>query len=233
MKINKKFKILIFISTFFFLLYAFFVGAQTSPQFLISWQSDSYVPDWYQGKIFPANGSRIDISFELLENGKIADISKTIVRWYVNNNLVINEKNGTGIKNYSFINNDVYRGNDIEVKITLPNYKGAIIDRIINIPVKSQEAVIGPSYFDNKVSTGKSVFYAWPFFFNIKNLNDLSFNWVVNGQKAKNFGQAPSVLNLNVEQGTLSGTKVDVNVNIMNSKNQMESASKVMQLEVN
>ena len=57
-----------------------FVGhigyAQNAPQFMVSWQADSYAPSWYQGKIFPVHGSRIKIGFELTDNGKIIDLSK-------------------------------------------------------------------------------------------------------------------------------------------------------------
>ena len=82
---------------------------------LVSWQADSYVPSWYQGKIFPTNGSKIGVNFELLENGKIVNLSKIKVRWYINDKLIRNESNGLGIKSLSFTTSD-YPGYETEVR---------------------------------------------------------------------------------------------------------------------
>ena len=72
-----KFKISIFIiSTFYFLLSTFYFADAASPQFLVNWQSKNFSPSWYQGKIFPTKDSTVEVSFELMDNNKIADLSK-------------------------------------------------------------------------------------------------------------------------------------------------------------
>ncbi len=215
---------------FCFLVFNFNLTSAASPQFLVSWQADSYAPSWYQGKIFPTNGSKIDVNFELLENGKIINLSKTKVRWYINDNLVKNEKNGLGIKSLSFITGD-YPGQETEIRITLPDYKGGPLDEIIKIPIVSPETIISSPYSDNQVYIGGSSFLAHPFFFNIKKLNELSFEWSVDGRLAKE-GERMDKLDLNIDPFTPSGWEINVQATIKNLLNQMEFAGKNIKLRI-
>src|SRR3989338_8026257 len=128
--LNLKLKTLIFLIVVFVFLILNSVDAQTAlPQFLVSWQAQSYAPARYQGKIFPTKGTPIVISFELIDNGKIVDLSKTAVRWYINDELVKNEDNGLGIKSLQF-NLPDYAGQETEIRIAIPDYKGSQLDSI-------------------------------------------------------------------------------------------------------
>ncbi len=229
---SKKFKIIILtvlISNFSFLI-SHSANAQAAPEFLVSWQAQSYVPIWYQGKVFPTYGSRVDVKFELIDNGKIADLSKAKIRWYVNDDLTRNENNGLGIKNYSFVNSSVYGGNDLEVKVSIVDYKGKSLDKIIAIPVKSPEAIIEAPYLDNGVDKGKSAFFAWPFFFGIP--NNFSIKWMVDGNEANGSSANSPILSLNIDSGTLPKTIINLKAQIQNLSNQMEIAEKLVPLEV-
>ncbi|MBI5079201.1 hypothetical protein HZB06_00795 [Candidatus Wolfebacteria bacterium] len=216
----------------FTFLFLHFVNAQTAPQFFVSWQADSYSPSWYQGKIFPTQGNRIKAGFELTENGKIIDLSKNRVRWYVNDELVKNEDNGLGIKSFSFVVSD-YAGEDIEVKIAvLPcdracaGYnKGEILYKIIKIPVVSPEAVMDAPYKERQISTGENKFFAYPFFFSVKNLDKLSFSWLINGQEAKGGDKESDILNLNINPAVISGDAVNLRLTIKNLLKDLEFGS--------
>ena len=102
-----KLKFLYFFFCCWFLFFNF-ANAQTvtqttsRPQFMVSWQAQSYAPSWYQGKIFPTKGSRINVVFELVDGGKIADLSKLKVRWYLNDKLVLNEKTDLALNHIFF-----------------------------------------------------------------------------------------------------------------------------------
>ena len=227
-------KIFIFsVSIFYFLLSTFYlVEAQSSPQFLISWQAESYAPSWYQGKILAINGTPISISFELIDNAKIADLSKTKVRWYVNDKLIKNENDGLGIKSLKITVPD-YAGQETEIRISIVDYKGGeILDKIIRIPVRGPEAVINVPYPDAKISTGLSIFQATPFFFNIKDRNSLSIEWSANEQKAEGAFDNPWSLNLNIDPRIPSGFVVGLRATVQNILNQLETASKTIQLKV-
>lgn len=232
MKNYNKLKIFIFtVSTFYFLFSTFYsANAQTSPEFLVSWQAQSYSPSWYLGKILPTKDSQIKINFELIDSGKIVSLSKNIVRWYVNDKLVLNEKNGLGVKSYSFIAPD-YPGQETEIRITIPDYKGKVLDKIIVLPIAGPEAVIDNSYPNREVFIGKSRFSAHPFFFNIKNKSGLAFEWLVNNQKAAS-GENQEILDLNIDPLTPSKTEIDISVKIKNLFNEMEFAAKNIKLMI-
>jgi len=226
-----NFKTPIFLFFFLcFLVFSFDLTSAALPQFLVSWRTDSYIPNWYQGKIFPTNGSKIDINFELLENGKIVNLSKTKIRWYINDKLVKNEKNGLGIKFLSFVAND-YPGQETEIRIALPDYKGGPLDEIIKIPIVSPEAVIDSPYPDNQVYIGGSSFTAYPFFFNIKKPDELSFEWFVDGRPVKE-GERADKLDLNIDPLTPSGWEIGVRATIKNLLNQMEFSVKNIKLRI-
>ena len=221
--------------TLLILLFGFlpYAKAQAVPQFLVSWQANSYVPVWYQGKIFPVKGSLVNISFELIDNGKIADLSKTKVRWYLNDNLVLNENNGLGIKQYSF-NTTNYSGQDIEVRIALFDYKGGSqIDKIIRIPVVSPEVVIDAPYEKNLIGAGKNLFIAYPFFFNIGDLSKLSFEWTANEAVIyESENTSRSDLELNIDSAAPKDFSINLVIIIRNLFDEMQFARKNIQLKV-
>ncbi len=199
----------------------------SAPQFMVSWQANSSAPSWYRGKIFPTTGSGITVKFELVDSGKIVDLSKTPVRWYVNNNLKLNEANALGIKSYSFITND-YTGNDINIRISIPNYNGSVLDNVLTIPIVSPEVVINAPFPGKTIMPGKLNLEAIPFFFNAGSINNLSFSWNANGQPTS--GTANPLLNLNIDPGTPQGTSVNLSVVVKNITNELEAASKNLQL---
>jgi len=218
-------------SIFYFLFSIFYLAdAQISPQFLISWQAENYAPNWYQGKILPTKGTPVEINFELIDNGKIADLSKTKVRWYVNDELVKNEDNGLGIKKIKIIIPD-YAGQETEITITVVNYKGGEqLDKIIKIPVVRPEAVINVPYPDGKIGYGVSVLEALPFFFNISNLAGLSVDWSASEQQAETGAINPWQLNLEVDPAAPPGFALRISATIKSFLNQMEFANKEINL---
>ncbi len=232
-------QIYIFKFIFIFLFLSFFIniaGAQTvgsQPQFLVSWKADNYAPSWYSGKISPTKNSKIDITFELIDNGKIADLSKLKVRWYINDKLVLNEKNGLGIKSYSFNVND-YAGQDTEIRITILGYKnGKQIDKIITIPVVFPEAVISTPYADLQINTGNTLLIAYPFFFNISDLKNLYFDWNVNNRRIEiDDINRQQIMDLNIDQRAPSGFVADIKLTIRNLLDEMEFAGNNIKLNI-
>ncbi len=228
--ILKNFIWLIFIG-YLLLAINYFANAQTSPQFLISWQAQNYAPSWYQGKILAVNSAPVNISFELIDGGKIVDLSKTVVRWYVNDNLVINEDNGLGIKKLK-INIPDYNGGQTQIRIAVVDYRGGdLIDKLVEIPVVSPEAVINAPYADGKIKTGSSILGLIPFFFNINDINNLLVGWSINGQVPAN-SDNPYLLNLNIGSDTPQNTQINVSVSVKNILKQLEFANQSIQLQI-
>jgi hypothetical protein len=227
---SKKFVLAVSVSCFLFSAF-YFAGAQTQPQFMVSWQAGNYAPNWYEGKILPVKGTAVKASFELVDNGKIADLSKIKIRWYVNGKLAINEDSGLGIKNYEFSVSG-YAGQNAEVRIVAVDYPSGQIDKIVNIPIVKPDAVINIPYPESKIGTGSSIFELFPFFFNIKNLGQLSPDWSINGQAPAGQGANPFILDLNVGPETPSSAKIGVSASVKNVSNNLEFSNKTVQLQI-
>lgn len=190
--------------------------AHAATEFITSWSSNSFVPSWYQGKAFPTYGSRINVAFEVLEDGKVADLSKVPVRWYVNDDLVLNEVYGNGIKTYSFVNEDYGNGMAV-VRIMMPDYKGGVIGTTINIPTKTSELVFDIPYFQRKVERKDNQIKAWPFFFNINNIGQLNFRWKANGGAIEADKADPAKLMFSADNAAQNGAQFNIEARISSS----------------
>ncbi|MBN2197759.1 hypothetical protein JW698_00970 [Candidatus Wolfebacteria bacterium] len=224
----------IFITIIFLMFFAFLnVNAQSfSPQFLISWQAQNYAPTWYQGKIFPVRGTPVEVNFEIVNNGKLVDLSDVKILWYINDELAKNEKDGLGIKTLKFNVSD-YGGGEVEIRIVLPDYlEGELLDKIIKIPIVMPELVINSPYPDNKVEIGESFFQAIPFFFNIEFIDILSIDWTANNQKSIGLAENPYLLNLNISSETPKNTEINISALVKSILNNLEFANKSIKLNV-
>ncbi|MCX6702481.1 MAG: hypothetical protein NTW60_01265 [Candidatus Wolfebacteria bacterium] len=231
-----NFKIKTILLVFLGFLPVFFipsVNAQTSqPQFLVTWKTKTYAPAWYQGKILGTKDSGVQIGFELIDNGKSADLSKTIVRWYINDQVKQNENNGLGIKNLNFQIPD-YRGQETSVRISLPDYKGTALDKIVKIPVAAPETVIDWPHLNRYISAGDNYFAAAPFFFNVADLNSLSFDWSLNNQTFPGDTNEPWTLKLDIDSTNMpQDFIINLNSTVKNYQNEMEFASQNLRLQV-
>jgi len=233
-KLNFKLKISVSVLSLiiFYLLSFNFSYAQTPPQFLISWKAQNYVPDWYSGKIFPTAGTQMEVNFELINNGKPADLSSAKVRWYINDKLVKNEDNGLGIKKINFFAPN-YFGQTMQVRIAIVDFLGGgFMDKMIDIPVVRPEAVIDAPYKNNEIKTGKFAFNVLPFFFNTNNKDYFSVQWSVLGQEPESQKGDPFTLDLNIDPQAPIGSRVNLSVAMNNITKILESASQTINLTI-
>lgn len=207
------------------------VSAHAETEFMTSWQARTYVPAWYEGRVLPTYESPITIAFELLEDGKIVDLSNTAVRWYVDGRLLKNELNGLGIKKILVINKK-YGGDTTEIRISIPNYKGGSQEKLINIPIKTPEAVIEAPYFKKKVEKGVSTLRVWPFFFNTTNASNLSLKWVVDGSDVRPQNANDTELEFVVGNDTSPGRRSTIEAQLVNPRKAMENIKERIFLEV-
>lgn len=235
---HKIFKTKIFSIAALFFVFGLFSSADaqsisSSLEFLTSWRADNYAPEWYLGKFLPIVGSSIQVNFELIDGGKPMDLSKNIVRWYVNGDLVKNESDGLGIKSLATII-PKNSGNKMLIRISVVDYDaGPVLEKVMTIPVLKPEAVIDFPYASDKVGSGLSILKLTPFFFNINNLNELEVKWSVNGVDYQLYENEDSAwqLDLNVESQMASGFKINLGAFVKNQLNQLESANSVIALE--
>ena len=115
---------------FFFLSNA--QAQQARPQFLLTWQTQSYTPAQFQGKALPTANSQITASAELINGGKILDISKNTIYWYLNDNLL---SSGAGAQTVVFNAPPTSDSDHLELRVQLPDYEGSTLLKTVNIPL--------------------------------------------------------------------------------------------------
>lgn len=204
--------IVVFVFSFLFFTFS---SAQQAPELIVTWKSNNYTPPGYQGRALPIDGSRIDMALELIDQGRVANLSGKEIRWLINDDEL---KSGVGLKNISFIANG-FRG-DQEVEVTIMDYSGANLEKLITIPTVRPEIVI---------TGGPITFKALPYFFNIQNISQLRFNWSANGIRATGAVDNPSVLQLQTP-GSSGDYEIGLKVTTQNISRPLEIASKTIKV---
>lgn len=189
-----------------------------APQMFVTWRTNTYIPHDYPGKALPGSISPLVVSFELLDGGRFANLSKQIIYWYVDNEL---RSNKPGVQSIRLRANDV-RGGEQTVRIELPDYQNRTIIKTIEIPTVAPEAVIESAYADGFFSGLSLHFKAKPFFFNaVPGL--FTYSWSVNGE-APAGEENPDELSVSLSSDTPSDASLSVLLEIENSRNSRESA---------
>lgn len=212
----RKWFLIIPITAVFFMGFVLLVFAQQSgPQFMITWKSDNYVPPEYGGKSLPAVNSAVTASFELVDKGKLVDISNETVYWYVNNEFL---KGGAGAQNASFVM-PPFPGRPVDLRVELPDYGGGVL-KTVEVPIGKPEVVIETPFPNNTIYDYSTLLLGKPYFFNIKNPLALNFSWSANGQSPVNSND-PETLTVNVDKNAQSGLPVNVILNVENPINDL------------
>ncbi len=188
-------------------------SAQQQSEFMMTWKSDNYAPPSYQGKILPVDGSKIDVALELIDGGKIANLSGLQINWLINNDEL---KSGIGLKNISFTANG--RRGDQLVEVTIKNYKGVDLEKRLDIPLTDPELVI---------IGGPTIFEVFPYFFNVKNINELIISWSANGRPTSGSVESPTALEVDTSSFP-TNSEIVIQATASNSKKATEIASKTI-----
>lgn len=212
------FSVLLIIATFLPFLKT---EAQTKqePQLIVTWQSQNYQPAGYSGKNLPTISSPIIAAVELIDNNKIINLASVNITWFQNSEIIIS---GKGLKRIAFNANGL-AGDRLLIEADAI-YKGKALQGAAIIPVIEPKAVITASHaFNQEIKTGTHDFKVMPFFFNIKNLSELIFNWSVNEQQ-ESAGQNPDVLNLKITSENPNPVPLNLTATISNINNALETA---------
>jgi len=203
-------------------------GAE-QPEFLMTWNAQTYVPLGYRGKTLPSRESTIDVSLELITQGRLANLSKNEIRWFVNEGQYAT---GKGLKGFSFVVPRTATGN-VRVKAAILDYQSTNIEKTILIPIAAPVVVIDmPSLFGNTIPLRETlVARALPYFFNTSDVKDLQFSWSANGIQPTGETENPDILNLDLAKATV-GNRINLRVAVTNPSHELEVASDAMNLEL-
>ncbi len=198
----------------------------TGPNILLTWSSNAYVPPGFSGKDMPTANSIITASAELVDNGKIINVSKQNIYWYQNNNFI---DGGIGKQRISFSAPDV-AGGTVSLRVEFPEYSKGSQLKTVNIQIARPEVVIEAPFPGGKFSSSPLTLIGQPYFFNIDSLSRLNFIWNVNGQSPQG-AENPQVLNIKFGQ-LLSQADMAISLLAQNTdkRYQFETASKNLTL---
>lgn len=205
------------------LLFSSPAEAQTRPQPLVTWSSNSYVPPGFLGKALPSPGSVVRAALMVIEASAVVDISQKEIKWYLDGEEF---KTGVGLQQIEFTAPNM-PGEFLKVRAQIANLNSETISKTVEIPIARPEAVISTHFPGNDFSSTNLKLRARAFFFNIQDQSFLSFSWKVNRQDP-NPSNDPSELTLSLP-GVKNGYKVQINLKIDNDS-PAESASLVRNL---
>jgi len=197
----------------------FFTLAQTAPEFMVSWRADSYVPPGYEGKALPSAGTRVTMSVELVDNGRLVDLSNQEIRWLINSRDL---QAGLGRQTISLVVDSIRSSQ--KVYITIADYKGANISHLVTIPRVPPEVVITSLAPGQIISPGLHMITGRPFFFNVEKIGDLEFFWSANGETLVGSDNL-SQIELDTTQ-VPGGSRINLALLIRNIMNPRENASR-------
>ncbi len=159
-------------------------GAQTPTRVLLSWQANNFYPADYPGKALATRNTPVTAAVEVLQNGKLVDLSRAEITWYVDEK---SQGRAEGLKEIIFtVGGAVGGGHFVRVNIRLgeDTFEGSI-----RVPISNPIVVLETPYPDGLVKNGtKPEITAVPYFFNTRVFEDLTFFWQVGGGEIKNSG---------------------------------------------
>ncbi|MDO8664672.1 MAG: hypothetical protein Q7K44_03980 [Candidatus Liptonbacteria bacterium] len=193
------------------------------PKLFLTWSSNTYVPPGFAGKIMPTANSQITASVELIDGGKIVNLSKQNVYWYGNNNFL---SGGLGMQSVTFRAPDA-AGGTIDLRVEVPNYSKGNQLKTVAVPIARPEVVIEPNFPSGRFSSSPLQLAGQPYFFNTTGPARLNFSWSVNGQTPSG-SENPQSLNIKFGPTMTPGSTLSVSLSVKNtdSKFQYETASK-------
>ena len=194
--------------------------SQDAPVFWITWSAESYSDPGYEGKALPTNNTLINVSFELIQNGKAVTISRDEVRWFLDESPV---KDALGVKEFSF--HSTISSGAHSLRIELPGFKGgSSLMKSIQIPVSSPEVILDAPYVKNAITSQDINLKALPYYFNVTQGGGLIWSWKVNNMSPEKAAGAPNKIKIEIPSGAPSGSQVFVKVKAVNSIIPDESA---------
>ena len=195
-------------------------------EFLFNWEGDSFVPGFYQGKRMVTDNSLLNMSFELIENDRLINVNNKGIEWYVDGKLA---QKGLGLQKITTNGFDVSRSN-ISIRVLIKNYKGNNLEKNFVIPKVIPKVVIERNFINDIVLTGVNIIKAWPLFFNVINLQDLTINWFSNNTSQSGQDvESPNILELDIPADNRQSS-LYLTTTVINNNNISERATKKINL---
>jgi hypothetical protein len=188
-KVIIYFSVLLFISCL--LLFSQAWGQASEIKITLTWSTDTYIPLDYPGKALPSRGSIIEVIANI--DSREINPQELIYNWFLDD-IIQKADSGPGQQSFQFNIGDRITHQRL-VKVEIKNTAGTLLGSSSNLALKPGqpeivlEAKISSSGFYNsiqkyQISANQEIeFTAQPYFFNIKDIDELNYDWSL-GEKA-------------------------------------------------
>lgn len=232
-KVIIYFPVLVFICCLLFFSQVW--GQTPEINITLTWSTNTYVPLDYPGKALPVKGSVIEVAANI--DSREVNPQELNYRWFLNGHL----QRGKSGKGKSVLGFPVKwtSGNEYSIRIELRNEEenllasayldiGIVQPQIIIRPITNKGTLPSESSIFSivkkyQISTEQEIsFIAQPYFFNIKNIDELNYSWSLGEEEASQISSDnPNVFILKVGQITQS-LKQDLVVRVENKNNPLQ-----------
>lgn len=197
----------------------FLVHAQEGPRLMITWRAVGYAPPTYQGKILPTANSFIVAALELVDGGKLADLSGKTVYWYLNGELL---EGGEGVQRVAFRTQRIV-GSKVKVRVQIPDYGGEAFVKTIEISTVRPEVTIEAPFPEGRAVGSPVKVRGVPYFFNTTDAAAFSYSWKANGKTPEDVVN-PELLEVNLSPETPDGFPINITLEVKNTSARSETA---------
>jgi len=172
------------------------------------WSADNYAPFGYQGRILPTRGSWVTVEADLKISG--GDPKNLKYSWFLDG-IFQGYKSGYGRDNLKFGVRKFYGASHVVLLKVFNESRSFFVEKSITIPVanldlvvyKKQEASINLPYSVSAenfsiISNEENSFSALPYFFNVKSLKDLEFDWTFANKSYKESSLTANIFGLKI-----------------------------------
>lgn len=210
----------------------------------LAWTCNGYTPVNYEGKSLPIRGSLVTVSampyFKI--NNQLVQSNKLNYKWFLDDEII----SSNNIPEFSFITTK-FRSYTHEVRVIVSISDESVSSQEwIAIKIYNPEIQVyeydGAAQVNLKKGVGSeiltsanstSALAAIPYYFNISNLQELSYNWAMQGTQIINqLTELPQVIELKIGSG-LSYLEKTISLITANKFNALESSIKNFILKIN
>lgn len=240
--LEKLIFITILLLTSFFLILNSSQAQEIKDDLILTWSANTYVPFDYPGKPLPVYGSLITVAVIPINKPNL-NLETLNYNWFLDDEPQIA---ASGENKQEFIFQvKTTASNEHSVKILIKNKEETLsLELLTDIKIVSPEIILYP--FDEEInkpefnrsesiilSTGQEkTFTGLPYFFNIKNIAELEYQWSLENQTITKT-EKPNFFTLKIGQGELAeAISRELSIFVENPKNRVQRASDKIEIVV-
>jgi len=201
------------------LLFASFAApaahAADALQLVITWEAHNFYPSNYPLKAATTGNTPVTVSVAGVRNGQFVDFSGADVAWWRDSSFL---SKGKGMTSVRFNVEWRYKRPGTEYFMrAIVTLGGEQFETAVNIPVEAPRVALRTPYFQNRATRGNTVTVtAIPYFFNVRGLDELTFEWTIDGKKQP-AAEGQNVATVTIaDDETLAGDYIPVYVRATN-----------------